>query len=91
MAAQNGIVSIVDYMYGDANGDALIDMKDVVLLRKYIANYDYDTMTSDIIVDVGADANGDSTIDMKDVVLLRKYIANYDYDTGTSSIVLGPQ
>ncbi len=87
----NATITIIDFVYGDANGDAKIDMKDVVLLRKYMANYDYDTETSTESVGLGADANGDGKIDMKDVVLLRKYMANYDYDTGSSSVVLGPQ
>ena len=91
LAVNNGVIAIVDFMYGDANGDELIDMKDVVLLRKYIVNFDYDTQTSDVKVSLGADANGDELIDMKDVVLLRKYIVNFDYDLGSSSVVLGPQ
>ena len=87
----NGIVSVIDFMYGDSNGDQKIDMKDVVLLRKYITNFDYDTNTSSVNVELGADANGDNKIDMKDVVILRKYITNYDYDTESSTVVLGPQ
>ncbi len=87
----NPTVTVSDFIYGDTNGDGSIDMKDVVLLRKYMANYDYDTESSSEVVEPGADANGDSNIDMKDVVLLRKYLANYDYDTGSSSVVLGPQ
>jgi len=87
----NGIVSVIDFVYGDSNGDNKIDMKDVVLLRKYITNFDYDTNTSSVNVELGADANGDNKIDMKDVVILRKYITNYDYDTESSTVVLGPQ
>jgi len=87
----NGIVSVIDFVYGDSNGDNKIDMKDVVLLRKYITNFDYDTNTSSANVELGADANGDNKIDMKDVVILRKYITNYDYDTESSTVVLGPR
>lgn len=87
----NGRISIIDFVYGDSNGDQKIDMKDVVLLRKYITNFDYDTNTSSVNVELGADANGDNKIDMKDVVILRKYITNYDYDTESSTVVLGPQ
>jgi hypothetical protein len=63
----------------------------MVLLRQYIANYDYDTNTSSETVKPGADANGDNKIDMKDVVIIRQYIANFDYNTNTSTVVLGPQ
>lgn len=76
--------------YGDATGDQIIDMKDVVLLRKYMAEFDYDSNTSTVAVAAGGDANGDGVFDMKDVVLLRKYIADFDYDTGSSGVVLGP-
>ena len=84
-------VKEAEFLYGDANGDQTIDMKDVVLLRKYMAEFDYDLNTSTVAVEAGADVNGDDVFDMKDVVLLRKYMADFDYDTGTSSVVLGPQ
>lgn len=91
LLAVGGKISVMDFIYGDSNGDQKIDMKDVVLLRKYITNFDYDINTSSVTVLLGADANGDNKIDMKDVVILRKYITNYDYDTESSTVVLGPQ
>ena len=78
-------------VYGDVNGDGNVNGRDVLLLRKYMANYDYDTETSTVEVHAGADVNGDGTINGRDVLLLRKYMANYDYDTGSSSVVLGPR
>ena len=39
-----------EFMYGDANGDGKIDATDVVLLRKYIANYNYDTGSSTVVL-----------------------------------------
>ena len=78
-------------MYGDANGDGEVTIKDLVLLRKFVANYDDSTGTSTVAVESGADANGDGVITIKDLVLLRKYVANYDDSTGTSTVVLGPQ
>ncbi len=77
--------------YGDATGDGIIDSKDLVRLKKYLAAYDYDTETSSVDISDGADATGDGIIDNKDLVRLKKYLANFDYDTGTSDIVLGPQ
>lgn len=88
---KSGTVTVIDFVYGDATGDELIDMKDVVALRQYLAEYDYETGTSSVYVETGADANGDGAINMADVVLLRRYLAYYDYETGTSSEVLGPQ
>ncbi len=78
-------------VYGDANGDGKVDLKDVVLLRQYMANYVYETETSSVEVKPGADADGDGKVDLKDVVLLRQYMANYSYDTESSTVVLGPQ
>ena len=86
-----GHVTVKNFIYGDANDDGLINGKDVVLVRRYIAGYDYDTGISSVTVGRGADTNGDGTVNGKDVVLLRKYIASYDYDTGMSTVVLGPK
>ncbi len=76
--------------YGDATGDGMIDGKDLVRIKKYIAGYDFDTNTSDVEIEAGADATGDGLIDGKDLVRLKKYIAAFDFDTGTSDVVLGP-
>lgn len=86
-----GQVQVVDIQYGDVNGDTKVDGRDVIQLRKYMANYDYDTGTSTEAVSAGADVNGDGVINGQDVVLLRRYMANYDYETGASTVVLGPQ
>ena len=88
---ETGCVSVIDFLYGDVNGDGVVNGKDVLLLRKYMAAYDYDDNTSKVEVCAGADANGDGVVNGKDVLLLRKYMAAYDYDTGTSSVVLGPK
>ena len=55
---------------GDINEDGSINLKDVVLLRRYIAggwNVTLDETTADI--------NKDGSVNLKDVVLLRRYIA----------------
>lgn len=76
------------FIYGDANGDGKVSSADIIMIKKYIANYDKATDTSTIDVFTGADANGDGKINSSDVILLKKYIANLDRD-GNSSIVLG--
>lgn len=78
-------------LYGDGNDDSLVDTKDLVLLRRYLANYNFDTGLSTVTIGDGGDANGDGAIDTKDLVLIRRYFANYNYDTGSSTVVLGPQ
>ena len=55
---------------GDVNNDGEIDLKDVVLIRRFIAggwNVELDTETADV--------NNDNEVDLKDVVLIRRYIA----------------
>jgi hypothetical protein len=78
-------------MYGDANGDGLVNSKDVVLLRQHIVAKDPLTGVSTLAVEKGADCNGDGEVNSKDVVLLRQYIVAKDPITGDSSVVLGPE
>ena len=91
LAVKAGNIQIIDFIYGDANEDNIINGQDVVRLKKYLANYDYDTGLSSVDIGAGADANGDGVVNGQDVVRLKKYLANYDYDTETSTIALGPQ
>ena len=55
---------------GDVNRDGNVDMKDVLVLRKHIANL---AVCND---EAAADMNSDSSLDMKDVLLLRLFIVN---------------
>lgn len=84
-------VEILDFTYGDANGDGVINGKDIEIIKKYLANYDYSTGKSTIELALGADANGDGVVDGKDVIRLKKYMENYNYETNTSTIILGPK
>ena len=77
--------------YGDATGDGVIDGMDVIRLKKYLANYNYETGVSNVEISAGADATGDGIIDGMDVIRLKKYLANFNYETGTSTVPLGPQ
>ncbi len=57
------------YAPGDANDDGAVNMKDVLVLRKIIADIavEYNEMNADV--------NGDGEINMKDVLVVRKYLA----------------
>jgi|GEM_PF-2253356 len=75
-AVSGGEISIVplEGFYGDANGDGDVTMKDVLLVRKYIAG-----STDYLNIDTTrADVNGDGAVDLRDVFLLRRYIAGVD-------------
>ncbi|MBQ9116397.1 MAG: hypothetical protein IJY04_05190, partial [Clostridia bacterium] len=82
-------VTLLDYKNGDANGDGMVNGKDIMILRKYFANYDDTTQSSSVKLYYGADANGDGETDGRDLILLRQYMANYNDETGRSDVQLG--
>ncbi len=92
-AVTAGTVTFRSYAYGKVvdDGSTKITTKDVVTLREYIANFNYETGESTVKVSAGADVNCDGSINTLDLILLRQYLANYNYDTGESTVVLGPQ
>ncbi len=79
------------FLYGDADGNGTVNLNDAVLIRNYLAHYDYDTGSSTVTVSDGADADGNGTVNLNDAVLLNNYLADYNYDTGESGVVLGPK
>lgn len=62
-------IAYKEVLFGDANNDNSINMKDVLILRKHIAGYSIDINKDNI------DLNFDQSINMKDVLLIRKHIA----------------
>lgn len=59
-----------EYVKGDLNNDGAVNLKDVTILRRYIAggwNIELDDKLADI--------NGDGDTNLKDVVTLRRYVA----------------
>lgn len=57
------------FLLGDANSDAAVNMKDVLVLRKFMADLE---VTIDM---AAADVTQDGIVNLKDVLQLRKYIA----------------
>ncbi len=57
-------------VFGDANGDGAVNMKDVLAVRKFLAGMDVSAFDQS-----AADANGDGAVNMKDVLAMRKYLA----------------
>ena len=87
----SGVVKVIDVVYGDVNDDGLVDLIDVLMLRKYLVSVDPDTGETSMEVGAGADVNGDGEIDLIDVLMLRKYLVSVDPDTGEPGMTLGPQ
>ena len=57
-------------LLGDANNDDAVNMKDVLIVRKFLAGLD-------VTVDMAnSDVNEDTFVNMKDVLMLRKFLAN---------------
>ena len=73
IVAVRNTVNIEGNVPGDVNSDGLINIKDVVLMRRYLAKWE------NVNIDhVAADVNGDGLINIKDVVLMRRYLAKWE-------------
>ena len=68
---QKGVTPVL-VIYGDANDDGEVNMKDVLAIRLFVAD------GTRYINHVTADVNHDGSIDMKDVLIVRKFIANIE-------------
>lgn len=64
------VVSNTLIVSGDANGDTIIDLKDVVVIKRYLAGGWDVTLDS-----AAADVNHDGEVNLKDAVILRRYLA----------------
>lgn len=58
---------------GDVNGDGHINIQDLVMLKKRLAEY-----KNIIIVEKACDISGDGIIDIRDAVLLSRYLAGFN-------------
>ncbi len=57
--------------YGDADGDGVVSLRDILFLRQYISGIiDDDEINSEL-----ADVDGDGWLSVKDVLYIRKYLA----------------
>ena len=86
---ENGKITVPDVIVGDVNDDEVIDERDLIRLRKYLANLDEETGESTVEISAGADCTGDGIVDGRDLIRLRKYLANLDENTGISTVELG--
>ena len=86
---ENGKIVIPEVLIGDVNGDGIVDGRDLIRLRKYLADLDDETGASTVEITLGAEVTGDGVIDGRDLIRLRRYLAYYDDETGTSTVTLG--
>ena len=81
--AEAAEISVTDsrISMGDVNGDGTVNLKDVVMIRRYIAGGWNVTINESV-----ADVNGDGNVNLKDVVMIRRYIAGgWDVDLNTAA------
>ena len=57
---------------GDANGNGIVNMLDVIALRRYLLNSE----TYPVAYKTGSDADGSGSINMLDVIAVRRYLLN---------------
>ena len=75
----NGVLNVVDSIPGDPNGDGIVNMKDSLILRKYLAGWEVEAD------EPALDVNADGIINMKDALILRKYLAGWDVELGSGN------
>ena len=59
---------------GDADGNDVVDARDLVVMRNFLANLDYDIGYSTVTIDMSADMDGNGYITGYDLFLLRNYM-----------------
>jgi hypothetical protein len=69
-AITNGVITVKNLIPGDVTGDESVDVKDIIILRRFIAS-GYDITYVEDAVDI----NRDGSNDVKDIITLRRYIA----------------
>ncbi len=72
----SGGVNVIDFVYGDLNGDTLINKKDDLLMRMYLAD-------QNTVIDMkAADVFYDGTVNKKDLLLLKQHLAGWTVEFG---------
>lgn len=61
---------------GDANADGEVNTRDVIAMRRYLADLDYATGESSLEIDMSADMDRDGEVRLYDLYLLRYFIEN---------------
>lgn len=72
-ATAMSVPTVSDYLWGDANADGAVNMKDVLAVRKAIAGL------ASVENERNADVVNDKALNMKDVLVLRKFLAGLPF------------
>lgn len=70
---------------GDINGNGYINVQDLVLLKKRLAQY-----KDVIVVEKACDIDGDGVINIRDAVLLSKHLAGFNINFGDIATPIEP-
>ncbi|MGN1104870.1 MAG: dockerin type I domain-containing protein [Candidatus Coproplasma sp.] len=76
VTTSNCTVTFTDIVFGDVNGDALVNGKDAIILARYLAGWE------NIQISSGADVNNDGSVNGKDAILLARYLAGWNIQLG---------
>ena len=74
---------VFDKIYGDANGDGLVDIKDATALQKYLAA----VADNAKIYRETADCDANSVISIKDATCIRKYLAKLEGSNKVGQVI----
>ena len=69
---QNGQVEIVDFIFGDVDGDGVCNIRDATILRRYVAKWEGVTVN-----ELAADVNNDGIVNIRDATILRRHVAKW--------------
>lgn len=69
VTTKNGSVTPIDFKAGDVNEDNVINVTDVIMIRRYLVGYDIK------INENAANVNDDGKINTADVITIRRYLA----------------
>ena len=72
----DGVVSVVDTIIGDVNGDGAVNTLDRIALARYLANWE--GYTADTIDMIAADVNGDGAVNTLDRIALARHLGNWE-------------
>ena len=72
LVIENGSITVA-HLQGDVNADGVVDVADVITLRRYLADAEGYGVTIDMEL---SDMNGDTVITVADLIMLRRHIVN---------------